>query len=207
MAEAALGGFRNEDWVVGEFNHWHTSYWAKKWLKVMGYDPNKIEHMCAQTTRKMGYMNKADVLVLVEENVEWVSVKKFTASFNQIDKRWTDRYAEEWNMPSSVVESFKKYCGEEGHMPTDSNDSTADSQRYKMDEMPKEKQTEVLQFLSDHQKKITKSVISGSGKASAKWMLIVEEKNGGPYKSAIIPIDKVTEYCMGRSVLSQSRET
>lgn len=93
--------------------------------------------MCAQTTRKMGYMNKADVLVLVEENVEWVSVKKFTTSFNQIDKRWTDRYAEEWNMSPSVVKSFKKYCGEEGHMLTDNNDSTVDSRRYKMDELPK----------------------------------------------------------------------
>ncbi len=62
MASIAISGFQNEDWVVSEFNNYLCSYWAKRWLKTMGY--NKIEHLCSQTTRKMGYFNKADVLVL-----------------------------------------------------------------------------------------------------------------------------------------------
>ena len=187
MAKAALGGFRNEDWVVAEFNNWHCGYWARDWLQTMGHDPDKIEHLCAQTTRKMGYMNKADVLVLVEDQVEWVSVKKFTASFNQIDKRWTDRYAKEWKMPQNVVEVFKKYCGEEEYRPIDLHDQTADSRRYKMNEMSEEERRIALEFLTENQKKIAKSVISGSGKASAKWMLIVEEKDDSPYRSAHDP--------------------
>ena len=56
----------------------------------MKCNPDKIERLCSQTTRKMGFFNKADIIVLVEGNVEWISVKKFTASFNQIDKKWTD---------------------------------------------------------------------------------------------------------------------
>lgn len=63
----------------------------------MGYNrPGKV---CAQATRKMGFFNKADVLSLVDDNVEWISTKKFTASFNQIDKRWVRTFAELWNMP------------------------------------------------------------------------------------------------------------
>ena len=58
MAKAALGGFKNEDWVVSEFNNWKKSHWARRWLKSMGYDPDKIEHLCAQTTRNMGFFNK-----------------------------------------------------------------------------------------------------------------------------------------------------
>ncbi len=58
--------------------------------------------MCAQTTRNIGFFNKADVLVLVDNNVEWVSVKKFTASFNQIDKRRVDEFAKLWHMPDYI---------------------------------------------------------------------------------------------------------
>ena len=203
MAKAALGGFRNEDWVVAEFNNWHCGYWARDWLQTMGHDPDKIEHLCAQTTRKMGYMNKADVLVLVEDQVEWVSVKKFTASFNQIDKRWTDRYAEEWKMPQNVVEVFKKYCGEEEYRPIDLHDKTADNRRYKMNEMSEEERKIALEFLTENQKKIAKSVISGSGKASAKWMLIVEEKDDSPYRSAMIPINQVIAFCTGECSITE----
>lgn len=197
MAKAALGGFRNEDWVVAEFSNWHRSHWAKSWLKTMGYDHANIEHLCAQTTRKMGYMNKADVLVLVEDQVEWVSVKKFTASFNQIDKRWVDKYAENWHMPQNIVDILKKYCGEEGYRPTDLHDETADPRRYKMNELSAEERQKVSDFLAANQKKISRDVISGSGKASAKWMLIVEERNDSPYQSAIIPISQVIRFCAG----------
>lgn len=197
MAKAALGGFKNEDWIVTEFNNWQRSYWAKNWLEAMGYVPDKIEHLCAQTTRKMGYMNKADVLVLIEDRVEWVSVKKFTASFNQIDKRWTDKYAEEWKMPQAVIDSFKKYCGEKGYRPADLHDTTEDSRRYRMHELSAKEREEVLSFLAKNQKRIVRSVVSGSGKASAKWMLIVEEKNNAPYRSAIISINRVIKFCMG----------
>ncbi|MYH04251.1 MAG: hypothetical protein F4010_00070 [Cenarchaeum sp. SB0669_bin_11] len=31
----------------------------------MGYDIHAMKNLCAQTTRKMGFFNKADVLVLV----------------------------------------------------------------------------------------------------------------------------------------------
>ena len=115
MSHIARGGFKNEDWVARQFND-RASPYGTAWLKIMGHaQPEKI---CAQTTRKMGFFNKADVLVLVGDMVEWVSVKKFTANFNQIDKQWVGKFAEQWKMPDMVSGSLRMYCGEEGHRPS-----------------------------------------------------------------------------------------
>ena len=81
MSQTALSGFRNEDWVVGQFNSHRGGSCGAGWLGAMGY--RHFSRVCAQTTRRMGFFNKADVLVLVDDNVEWISVKKFIASFNQ----------------------------------------------------------------------------------------------------------------------------
>ena len=63
--------------------------------------------------------NKAGVLILVDGNVEWISVKKFIASFNQVDKRRVDVFADIWKMPDAVTDSLRMYCGEEGYRPGD----------------------------------------------------------------------------------------
>ena len=207
MAKAALSGFRNEDWVVSEFNNWKTSYWARQWLESMSYNPNKIEHLCAQTTRNMGFFNKADVLVLVESNVEWISVKKFTASFNQIDKRWTDTYARLWNIPNDVAEIIKRYCGEQGYRPRDlladeQLKSITDVRRFNMNELSQVQREQVLDFFNENQQKIVKDVVSGRGKAAAKWMLVVEEEKDSPKRSVIIPISLAIEYCVGGAAIT-----
>ena len=207
MAEAAKSGFKNEDWVASEFNNHVCSYWARRWLRTMDYRPDSVDHLCSQTTRKMGFFNKADVLVLVEGNVEWISVKKFTASFNQIDKRWTDDYAKQWGMPEDVRITFKRYCGEAGYRPRDLLDEAqleqiSDQRRFKMNELSSVQREQMLDFLNDNPRRIIKDVVSGTGKASAKWMLLVEEKDGNPYRSVILPIKKVIEYCMGAASIT-----
>ena len=207
MSKAALGGFKNEDWVVSEFNNYKRSYWAKRWLVAMQHDPDRIGSLCAQTTRRMGFFNKADVLVLIDSQVEWISVKKFTASFNQIDKRWTDEYAKKWNIPPDVVKVLKMYCGEKGHRPEDllgeaQLESVSDKRRFRMNEMPLAKRERVLSFLNENRRKIVKSVVGGSGRASARWMLIVEEENGGPRRSAIMPIGRVIRHCTGEAAIT-----
>ena len=207
MAEIAIGGFKNEDWIASEFNNWICSYWARGWLKTMKYDPDKIEHLCSQTTRKMGFFNKADILVLVEDNVEWISVKKFTASFNQIDKKWTDTYAKQWKMSEEVTHIFKRYCGEPKYRPRDLLDDKqleqiSDKRRFNMNELSEVQREQLLDFLNENRKKIVKDVVGGSGKASAKWMLLIEEKDGSPYRSALLPIDRVIEHCIGGAAIT-----
>lgn len=44
--------------------------------------------------------------------VKLISNKK---GFNQIDKRWIDKYAEMWSMPLNIVELLKLYTGESRH--------------------------------------------------------------------------------------------
>lgn len=68
-----LSGFRNKGWVVGQFNNYRGGSYGAGWLAAMGY--GNFSRVCAQTIRKMGFYNKADVLVLVDSNAEWISVK------------------------------------------------------------------------------------------------------------------------------------
>ncbi len=209
MSDIARGGFRNEEWVVREFNNYHTSIYAKGWLKAMGHDMKKIDHVCAQTTLKMGYNNKADVLLLIGDNVEWISVKKFTASFNQIDKRWVDQYAEDLRMPDCVSDALKKYCGQEGFRPCDLSSEKSpkrvrNKHRFMMDELSKRERDKVLGFFNLHKKRIVKYIVSGMGRASAKWMLVVEYDGMRQMRSSVVPIQRVIEYCMGDASITKS---
>ena len=117
MFQTALGRFQNEDWVVDQFNGHRGGSCGAGWLDAIGY--RNFSRVCAQTIRKMGFYNKADVLVLVDGNVEWISVKKFIASFNQIDKRRISEFAKLWKMSDAVADSLRMYCGEEVYRPGD----------------------------------------------------------------------------------------
>ena len=204
MSHIALGGFKNEDWVARQFNDGDSTY-GTTWLKIMGYvQPEKV---CAQTTRKMGFFNKADVLVLVNDAVEWVSVKKFTAGFNQIDKRWVGEFAEQWGMPNGVSCSLRMYCGEDGHRPADLLGpplSTRDTRRFFMDELPAERQDAVISFLARRKKRIIQDVMAGRGKGAARWMLAVEERQDEPYRSVLVPMDAaIRHYMEGPAVVTK----
>lgn len=198
MSHIAIGGFKNEDWVVDEFNNY--SGWGSSWLCAMGHDaPVKV---CAQTTRKMGYTNKADVLVLVDDDVEWLSVKKFSANFNQIDKRRVDTFANMWNMPDVVANSLRMYCGETGFRPE--GGSTRDGRRFMMDELDQTQQDVVLDFFNKKRGQIIRNVMAGRGKAAARWMLVIEERRSRPYRSVILPIGVVVRHCVGPALITKN---
>lgn len=196
MSHIALGGFRNEDWVARQFNDGGDSSYGTAWLKIMGY--GQPEKVCARTTRKMGFFNKADVLVLVDDGVEWMSVKKFTANFNQIDKRWVDEFAKQWRMPDGVSCSLKMYCGEEGYRPADllgPSLSTRDARRFFMDELPAERQEAVISFLDKTKRRIIRDVMAGRGKGAARWILAVEERQDASPKSVLVKMDAAVRHC------------
>ena len=204
MSETAKGGFRNEDWVVDQFNGWNAGSRAEEWLGIMGHArPKKV---CAQTTRKMGFFNKADVLVLVDECVEWVSVKKFTASFNQIDKHWVKDFAKMWRMPNDVADSLRMYCGESGFRPTDCANSAAhtrDERRFFMDELSDAQQKKILSFFGKNRNQIIKDVMAGRGKGAAKWMLLVEEGEGASPKSTLLSMTEAVRHCIGPASITK----
>lgn len=204
MSEIALSGFRNEDWIVSEFNNWTSSTWALNWLSAMGYD--KPKKVCAQTTRKMGFFYKADVLTLIDDNVEWVSVKKFTASFNQIDKNWVKKFADLWNMPNEITETLRMYCGEAGHRPIDSTEpitTTTYPHRFLLNELPSDRQAALISFFNKNKRRIVRDVVAGRGKTAARWMLVVEELCGIPKRSALLPVDTVVQHCTGPASITK----
>ena len=117
----------------------------------------------------MGFFNKADVLVLVDNSVEWVSVKKFTprSSFNQIDKRWVSEFAKHWKMSDAVTNALRMYCGEDGYKPGEPNgqiSSSRDTKRFFMDELPYETQKLVVSFFGQKKRRIIHDVIAGRGR-------------------------------------------
>ncbi len=111
-------------------------------------------------------------------------------------------------MSQEVKNIFKRYCGEVGHRPRDLLNERqlreiSDKRRFKMNELSEAYQEQMLNFLNKNRKKIVKDVISGSGKASAKWMLLVEEKDGSPQRSVLLPIKMVIEHCNGRASITE----
>lgn len=59
----AKNGFKNEDFVVDEFNHWQNSHLAQLWLKAMDYTLSDIESVRAI---KIKGSYKADVQIKVK---------------------------------------------------------------------------------------------------------------------------------------------
>ena len=107
----AKNGFKNEDDVVRKFNNWKTDEDARKWLEIMSYKLDEIEKVEAV---KITGSHKTDVQVKIKiylkdviaaENISIKLVSNPTG-FNQIDKRWVDKYAELWSIPKDIVKSL-----------------------------------------------------------------------------------------------------
>jgi len=115
----AKDGFKNEAFVVAEFNSWRESQLAQDWLKAMDYRLDEIESVEA-TKIKGSY--KADVQVAIEIDIKLkylvdiqnlqVKLVSNSKGFNQIDKRWLKSYRELWDIPDDVYELLQYFTGE-----------------------------------------------------------------------------------------------
>lgn len=173
-SDTAKGGFRNENDVVAKFNDWKRDKDAQRWLEIMGYPPNEIEKV--EATKITGsyktdvqvqvtiYMKK----VIVAENLS-VKLISNPRGFNQVDKRWVDKYVELWDIPNDVTSILKKFTGE---VPPSSSNKPRDSRRTFLDEMDSESQRKVVEFFSANKMLVVSDIIKGRGKLSAGWMLV-----------------------------------
>src|SRR3989338_9742513 len=92
---------------------------ARKWLEAMGYKLTDIEYV--QATKIRGSY-KADVQVRIQitiklnsqSDIQNLQVKLFSnpQGFNQIDKRWVDKYVEMWKIPADITKILKIFTGE-----------------------------------------------------------------------------------------------
>lgn len=179
-SETAKGGFRNEKDVINRFNNWAKDEIAQKWLKAMGYKIDDIEYVKASKIRGQ---YKADVQVRVriiiklksQEDLQNLQVKLVSnpQGFNQIDKRWVDKYVELWNIPEDITRILKLFTGE--IKPT--KKGLKDKRRMLLTEMDKGDQDKILNFFKRNKILIVSDLLKGRGEFSADWILVILRVN------------------------------
>ncbi len=173
-SQTAKDGFRNEDDIVQKFNNWKRDEDAQSWLVLMNYKLKEIEYVKA--IKISGYKTDVQVQVTIKLkkaiDVENLQVKLVSnpKGFNQIDKRWVDKYAEMWNIPFQVVSILKRYTGEE--KPSIKN--PRDKRRMFANEFSQTEQNLILGWLNKNQSLIVSNILKGQGKFASEWMLVAQ---------------------------------
>lgn len=172
----ARGGFSNEKDVVDKFNNWEEDLDSQEWLKIMGYVINEIEKVVA---RRITGQHKTDVQVEIKVYLkegmaaENISIKLVSnpQGFNQIDKRWVDRYAELWAIPSNVAKNLKLFTGE----VKPKTPSPKDERRIFLDELSDKDQKEIISFFENNKILIVADLLRGRDNFPASWMLVYQK--------------------------------
>jgi len=172
-SSTAKNGFRNEDDVVKKFNNWKKDKDAQDWLQIMDYDLDKIEKVKAI---KITGSHKTDVQVKIKIYLkdaiaaENISIKLVSnpSGFNQIDKRWVDKYTKLWEIPENIVKSLKLFTGET--KPRKKN--LKDQRRMFFDEMDNQTKKDIVDFFENNKFLVIADILKGKDKLSASWMLI-----------------------------------
>ncbi len=194
----AKNGFKNESFVVNEFNNWEDSNLSKLWLQAMDYNLDEIETVKAI---KVKGSYKADVQVEIKieiklkniTDIQNLQVKLVSnpKGFNQIDKRWLKKYNELWNIPNDIYKLLQYFTGEIKPKIT----NPRDDRRMFADEFTIDEQTLLVDFFTDNKTLIINDILKGRGKLSAEWMLVILKlKDTNMFDWALEPINKVLNH-------------
>lgn len=170
----AKSGFRNEDDVVVKFKAWEKDKDAQEWLQLMGYPLNEIQKV--EAIRIHGYKTDVQVQITIYLKkaiaVENLSVKLVSnpRGYNQIDKRWVDKYAEMWNIPEDIVNALKLFTGQ----ITPKRKDLRDNRRLFLNEMDPGMRKKIVDFFSRNKFLIISDLLKGRGRFSAGWMLVAQ---------------------------------
>ncbi len=176
-SQTAKNGFKNEHDIADKFNHWQTDIEVQQWLQLMEYQLDEIKSIYAEVLS--GY--KADVQVQITIklksaiDVENLQVKLVSnlKGFNQIDKRWVDKYVEMWDIPDNISLLLKQYTGEV--LPT--IDNPKDERRTFANEFSESEQELLLNWIKENKSLIVSDILKGRGKFAAEWMLVAQKIN------------------------------
>ncbi len=115
-SQTAKNGFLNEDDIVNKFNNWQLDEDAQKWLLIMEYELEEIEYVKALKLSGCKTDVQVQVTIKLKEAIDAQNLQVKLVSnpkgFNQIDKRWINKYIEMWNIPEQIVSILKRYTGE-----------------------------------------------------------------------------------------------
>ncbi|CAH9018929.1 hypothetical protein NURINAE_01226 [Candidatus Nitrosacidococcus sp. I8] len=115
-SQTAKNGFKNENDIVQKFNNWQKDEDTQTWLGIMGYVVVEIEKVIA--IKLHGYKTDVQVQITIYLKqaiaAENLSIKLVSnpQGFNQIDKRWIDKYTALWEMPEDITRILKCFTGE-----------------------------------------------------------------------------------------------
>ena len=174
-SQTAKNGFLNEDDIVNKFNNWNNDTDSQKWLLIMQYNLEEIEYVKA--VKLSGYKTdvQAQVTIKLKDAIDVQNLQVKLVSnlkgFNQIDKRWTDKYIELWAMPDNIASIFKRYTGEIA--PTVKNPK--DERRMFANEFTDCEQKDALEWLNNNKTLIVSDILKGRGQFAAEWMLVAQK--------------------------------
>jgi len=175
-SDTAKIGFKNEDEIVEKFNNWGKDQDAQAWLTIMKYKLPEIEFV--EAVKISGFKTDVQVQVTIKLkkaiDVENLQVKLVSnpKGFNQIDKRWVDKYTEMWDIPKNIISILKRYTGEEN--PTVINPK--DKRRMFANEFTEAEQISILEWIKKNQSLIVSDILKGRGKFAAEWMLVAQKE-------------------------------
>jgi len=174
-SQTAKNGFLNEDDIVSKFNNWIIDEDAQKWLLIMEYDFSKIEYVNA--VKLSGFKTDVQVQITIKLkkviDVQNLQVKLVSnpKGFNQIDKRWVDKYVEKWSIPIDISDILKRYTGEiKPNILT-----PKDKRRMFAYEFSEKEQSDILLWLNNNQSLIVSDIHKGRGQFAAEWMLVAQK--------------------------------
>jgi len=144
----------------------------------MGYPIDEIEKV--EAVKLHGYKTDVQVQVIIYMKkaiaAENLSIKLVSnpQGFNQIDKRWVDKYVEMWEIPADITKILKTFTGE--IVPTKSG--LKDKRRIFLSEMSEGDQKKIIDYFTKNKILVVSDTLKGRGKFSAGWMLVALVTNG-----------------------------
>jgi len=215
-SEIAKSGFKNEDNVSKIFNDWKTSPQAKEWLAAMGIKVSKIKVLDSKTSRELKLGNiKSDVIVTVDDKPHGISIKFYTANFNQLQRGSVDRISVQLEMPNFVTRAMKKIVGSEGHQPQDylkkdelkslkekrknrfAKKQFETIERHKkllINEFPDDQRTKIRNWFDENKKTIIQILLRGKNPPFPQWFMAVKHKNGKISKTKIVSMGNAIKH-------------
>lgn len=176
-SQTAKNGFANENDILQKFNSWQTDEDAQKWLIIMQYHLNEIEYVKAIKLSRYKADIQVQVTIKLKQAIDCQNLQVKLVSnpkgFNQIDKRWVDKYAKMWEMPNNIINILKRYTGE---IPPNIL-NPKDKRRMFLNEFTGREQRAILKWLEQNKSLIVSDILKGSGRFSAEWMLVVQRLN------------------------------
>lgn len=170
----------------------------------MQYKFEEIEYVEAVKV-KGSYKTDVQVQVTIklkkENDVQNLQVKLVSnkSGFNQIDKRWVDKYVELWNIPENITNILKRYTGE--IEPTIENPK--DDRRMFANEFTEDEQNAILDWLKENKTVIFLDILKGRAKFAAEWILVAQKNQDNARWVLKAMNDCVNHYSKGEVYISK----